>query len=127
VRSREKPLRLSAADENTRRQSIGARLPEYGDRLHSRETPNASRRQDLFSAMRKVPWQGKGCRQLSRSYSLACIFGVLRKFEPFASNVKPYFLIDGIFELLGYLSGFLGPISVLRCSSHMWAPLMAVA
>ena len=41
-------------------------------------------------------------------------FGVLRKFEPFASNVKPYFLIEGIFELLGYLSGFLGPFSVLR-------------
>jgi hypothetical protein len=28
--------------------------------------------------------------------------------------VKPYFLIEGIFELLGYLSGFLGPFSVLR-------------
>jgi hypothetical protein len=41
-------------------------------------------------------------------------FGVLRKLEPFASNVKPYFLIEGIFELLGYLSGFLGPLSVLR-------------
>ena len=41
-------------------------------------------------------------------------FGVLRKLEPFVSNVKPYFLIKGIFELLGYLSGFLGPFSVLR-------------
>jgi hypothetical protein len=28
-------------------------------------------------------------------------FGVLRKLEPFASNVKPYFLIEGIFEFLG--------------------------
>jgi hypothetical protein len=28
-------------------------------------------------------------------------FGVLRKLEPFASNTKPYFLIEGIYELLG--------------------------
>jgi hypothetical protein len=28
-------------------------------------------------------------------------FGVLRELEPFASNAKPYFLIEGIYELLG--------------------------
>jgi hypothetical protein len=28
-------------------------------------------------------------------------FGFLRQLEPFASNVKPYFLIEGIFEFLG--------------------------
>jgi hypothetical protein len=28
-------------------------------------------------------------------------FGVLRKLEPFASNAKPYFLIERIYELLG--------------------------
>jgi hypothetical protein len=41
-------------------------------------------------------------------------FGPLRKLEPFARNAKPYFFVERIYKLLGYLSGFLSPLSVLR-------------
>ena len=41
-------------------------------------------------------------------------FGPLRKLEPFARNAKPYFFVERIYKLLGYLSGLLSPLSVLR-------------